>query len=276
MNDFQVRFLSSIALFIPLILLFSEIDFIFMIVIHTLLTLCLWEFFRLLNFKEFLTIKDVNIQFLLSRQKISYFESFLIIKINFLALFLYFFSVNFIFVILLSLILLYLCFCYKKDLLKLIGLIYCACPFFLLILFRTDENYLTYLFFILYYAILTDTFSYLSGKIIKGKKIFPKISSGKTYSGTLGGIIIPCLITVLFFFNKSDYFIIILTSIFFSIGVHFGDLLESYLKRLSYVKDSGNLIPGHGGVLDRFDGILFLVNIFFILKILNFNFFFIM
>jgi phosphatidate cytidylyltransferase len=124
-------------------------------------------------------------------------------------------------------------------------------------------------------VILTDVFSYFSGKILKGKKIYPLISSGKTISGTIGGILIPCILCVLMFINLKDVYLIAFSSIFFSIVVQFGDLLESYFKRLCNVKDSGGLIPGHGGVLDRLDGLFLLTIVIFILKILNFNFFFI-
>ena len=83
----------------------------------------------------------------------------------------------------------------KFDFEKLLGLVYCSAPFFILINLRNDYNYEQYLFFIFFFTILTDVFSYFSGKILKGKKIYPSISAGKTVSGTIGGILIPCILS---------------------------------------------------------------------------------
>ena len=163
----------------------------------------------------------------------------------------------------------------KFDFEKLLGLVYCSAPFFILVNLRNDNNYEQFLFFIFFFTILTDVFSFFSGKIFKGKKIYPSISAGKTVSGTIGGILIPCILSLLMFINLKDFYLVVFSSIFFSMIVQLGDVLESYFKRLCNVKDSGNLIPGHGGVLDRFDGLFLLIMVIFILKILNFNFFFI-
>ena len=115
----------------------------------------------------------------------------------------------------------------------------------------------------------------MTGKIIKGPKIYPKISAGKTISGSMGGLLIPCIFSILIFQSSNDIFLIIFSSIFFSLLIQIGDFLESYFKRYCNVKDSSNLIPGHGGILDRLDGLILLVLIIFILNQLNFNFFFI-
>jgi phosphatidate cytidylyltransferase len=111
---------------------------------------------------------------------------------------------------------------------------------------------------------INDTMAYLVGSII-GKTPLTKISPKKTWEGTIGGIIL-CIIAVSlllpFVFRIHDYnfsvFLAIVSAIA-SITGTFGDLLESKLKRMANVKDSGTLMPGHGGFLDRFDSMLFAV-----------------
>ncbi|MDC2966009.1 phosphatidate cytidylyltransferase [Alphaproteobacteria bacterium] len=272
-KDFQLRFFSSIFLFIPLFFLFSKNNFIFLFVIQILLSLSLWEFFRLKSFKDYHN-KQKKINILLSRHKISSLDFVIIFKVN-LALLLTFYYSNIMVFVVLIFFLLYSYIILKFDFEKLLGLIYCSTPFFILVNLRNDYNYEQFLFFIFFFTILTDVFAFFSGKILKGKKIYPSISSGKTVSGTIGGIVIPCILSLLMFINLKDFYLVVFSSIFFSMIVQLGDFLESYFKRLCNVKDSGNLIPGHGGVLDRFDGLFLLIIVIFILKILNFNFFFI-
>ena len=272
-KDFQLRFFSSIFLFIPLFLLFSKSNFIFLFIIQLLLSLSLWEFFRLKSFKDYIK-KQKKINTLLSRHKISSLDFVIIFKVNLVLLIFYFSNA----ILLFGLLIVFFLHSYlilKFDFEKLLGLVYCSAPFFILVNLRNDYNYEQFLFFIFFFTILTDMFSFFSGKILKGKKIYPLISAGKTVSGTIGGILIPCILSLFMFINIIDFYLIIFSSIFFSIIVQLGDFLESYFKRLCNVKDSGNLIPGHGGVLDRFDGLFLLIIVIFILKILNFNFFFI-
>ena len=272
-KDFELRFFSSIFLFIPLFFLFSKNNFIFLFVIQILLSLSLWEFFRLKSFKDYLK-KKKKINILLSRHKISSLDFVIIFKVN-LALLLTFYYSNIMVFVVLIFFLLYSYLILKFDFEKLLGLVYCSTPFFILVNLRYDNNYEQFLFFIFFFTILTDVFSFFVGNIFKGKKIYPSISVGKTVSGTIGGILIPCILSLFMFINLKDFYLILFSSIFFSMIVQLGDLFESYFKRLCNVKDSGNLIPGHGGVLDRFDGLFLLVMVIFILKILNFNFFFI-
>ena len=275
-KDFQIRFFSSILLFYPLFLLFSKSTTIFLFVTQVLLSLSLWEFFRLKSFKDYLKKQEKKNNLLLSRHKISSLDFFIIFKVNILLL-LYFHYLNYKIIFLILIFFFFYTFLILKfDFEKLLGLVYCSLPFFILVNLRNDNNYDQFLFFIFFFAILTDVFSYFSGKILKGKKIFPKLSAGKTYSGTIGGILIPSILSVLMFVNLADVYLVAFSSIFFSLVVQIGDLLESYFKRLCNVKDSSNLIPGHGGLLDRLDGVFLLIIVIFILKILNFNFFFIM
>ncbi len=274
-KDFQIRFFSSILLFFILFLLFSKNSIIFLFVAQVLLSLSLWEFLRLKSFKDYLKEQLKKNNLLLSRHKISSLDFFIIFIVNILLLLSFHYANYIIIFLILLFFFLYIYLILKFDFEKVLGLIYCSAPFFILINLRNDYNYDQYLFFIFFFTILTDVFSYFSGKILKGKKIYPSISAGKTYSGTIGGILIPSLFSVVMFYNLVDFYLVLLSSIFFSLVVQLGDLLESYFKRLCDVKDSSNLIPGHGGLLDRLDGVFLLIIVIFILKILNFNLFFI-
>jgi phosphatidate cytidylyltransferase len=129
-----------------------------------------------------------------------------------------------------------------------------------LFFFRTLKPYFKFNLWILVSVWITDSAAYGVGKLLKGPRLVPRISPGKTWSGFLGGTIIGwagC-------FGLGQYWGI---QSFFSqpikmvgfgmiLGIHGGDLLESALKRKFCIKDSGSLLPGHGGVLDRFDSFL--------------------
>lgn len=109
----------------------------------------------------------------------------------------------------------------------------------------------------------TDSGAYLTGRRFGTRKLAPTISPNKTVEGSIGGVLSAVLVTAIFMMvdrnvaAPHNYFTMLLFSIIFSIGGQFGDLLESSIKRHYGVKDSGKFIPGHGGVLDRFDSMLF-------------------
>ena len=107
-------------------------------------------------------------------------------------------------------------------------------------------------------CIASDIGGFIFGKLLKGPKL-TKISPKKTYAGAIGSIFLTLLvISILFFmfFGKFNYSIVVL-SIITSLGCQIGDLFFSYLKRKAKIKDTGNFLPGHGGILDRVDGMLF-------------------
>jgi phosphatidate cytidylyltransferase len=105
----------------------------------------------------------------------------------------------------------------------------------------------------------TDILAYFVGRAVGGPKLAPRISPGKTWSGaiggTLSGVIAGCV--VIWLVGEQLHAGLVLFTIFLSIFSQIGDLFESYIKRRFGVKDSSHLIPGHGGVMDRVDGLVF-------------------
>ena len=126
--------------------------------------------------------------------------------------------------------------------------------------------------YLLSICFFTDIGGYVCGKIIGGKKL-SKISPNKTISGTIGSFLFSLIPLILFLnFNYLDLKLN-LNNIVFSLMVslisQLGDLFVSYLKRKTKIKDTGKLLPGHGGVLDRVDGIIFAIPFsYFLLKII--------
>ena len=112
--------------------------------------------------------------------------------------------------------------------------------------------------FVITICILSDIGGYIFGKIIGGKKL-TKISPSKTYSGASGSLVLSIFFAIAysFTFNIINLISFIIMAISISIVCQLGDIFISYLKRLAKLKDTGNLLPGHGGILDRIDGILF-------------------
>ena len=120
------------------------------------------------------------------------------------------------------------------------------------------ENKQTIFLLILSICIFTDIGGYIFGKIFKGKKL-TSISPNKTYSGMIGSFICSLIVSMLFisYFNLSFY--LIFFTFLISLVSQSGDLFISYLKRKADIKDTGNFLPGHGGLLDRMYGMIFAV-----------------
>lgn len=140
---------------------------------------------------------------------------------------------------------------------KIFGVGYIVLPTASLIYIRTIEQgyeIIVWMFVIIW---CTDIFAYLGGRFFKGPKLIPFISPNKTWSGLFSGVTagtLAGLIIVNTFNGNAEDFLII--TFIISIYSQIGDLLESFIKRQFNTKDSGSVIPGHGGVLDRVDGIV--------------------
>ena len=155
-----------------------------------------------------------------------------------------------------------------------LGLFYLLFPFILGAYFLRGNSFESALFFIivLCICICSDTGGYVFGNIIGGKKL-TKISPNKTISGTIGSFIFSIL--PIFLIDLQNYIDInfdfslknILFCLIISLTCQLGDLFISYFKRLNKVKNTGSILPGHGGLLDRIDGIIFAIPTASILKL---------
>ena len=123
---------------------------------------------------------------------------------------------------------------------------------------QVESNFKINIFYLVSICICSDIGGFIFGKIFKGKKL-TKISPNKTVSGSIGSFILSLTLVPIFYYSFNN-FNSILNLIFISIIVSFfcqlGDLFVSYLKRKAKVKDTSNILPGHGGLLDRIDGML--------------------
>jgi len=143
---------------------------------------------------------------------------------------------------------------------------------FLLLLYMNQIPYLHYLVGnIFLYSFIFDTTAFFTGKYFGFYRLLPSISPKKTWEGLFGGMIAVFIILLLNPLNLSLNSTPIKISLALIIGLTAttGDLFESYLKRISDLKDSGSLLPGHGGLLDRFDSILAVTLLFYILYMYN-------
>ena len=141
-----------------------------------------------------------------------------------------------------------------------LGLIYVALPFSLLNFITTFNNTYSYQLLFGFFFILwsNDTGAYLMGSAIGNHKLFLRVSPGKTWEGSIGGAIAAYSVAYIIsgwytIINVNDWMVI--ATILIVIGT-LGDLVESLFKRSIDVKDSGNILPGHGGILDRFDSLI--------------------
>ena len=151
-----------------------------------------------------------------------------------------------------------------KKIYYLPGFIYIFFSFYTFYFLRNEIDYRFFLLIFLI-CIATDVGGYIFGKILKGPKL-TKISPNKTYAGMLGGFVLSAILAFIYFnnltfFSLAEYdgeFGIQTLSIVLSISLisQIGDLIISFFKRKSKIKNTGKIIPGHGGILDRIDGMI--------------------
>jgi len=267
LKNILVRSLSGLLLII--IIVFGVIihQFSFYILFLIISSLSLWEFYILAYREKARTQKFYGIA-----------TSILIFTINFL------YANNFVDEKIFLLIIPLLLFIFISELYMdskrpflniaytLFGLFYITLPFSLLnhmVLFKTEIEVIFKPEILLCIFILIwtyDTFAYLFGITLGTHRLFSRISPKKSWEGTIGG----ALVTILSSFLLVQFFPIlafenwIIISIIVVITSTYGDLIESMFKRSINIKDSGNIIPGHGGMLDRFDSFIFAIPFVFI------------
>lgn len=141
-----------------------------------------------------------------------------------------------------------------------LGILYVAVPFALLNVAAFDEGRYNYqiIFGCLFILWASDTGAYFSGKLFGRRKLFERISPKKSWEGFFGGTLLALVIALIMaqYFHSLSLFSWMTICLIIIVGGTFGDLVESLLKRSIEIKDSGNSLPGHGGFLDRFDGLL--------------------
>ena len=273
-NSLLVRMLSSFVMLTIFIVMVNSNNLIFLIFSQFLLFLTNWEICRMLEFRSYEKKTVDGINFLLSRCKIRKYDFMLIILVN-----LFVFLSNFSFLVPQILCFIFISICLLKltdiSIVKIICLLYVTLSFVFLNKISQSNEFISFIFFIVFFTMLVDVSAYFIGSIIGGPKILPNVSPNKTVAGCIGGIIVPIFLCTIIFFKNSNISNIIYLSFLFSIISQVGDFIESGFKRYCRVKDSSNLIPGHGGLLDRLDSIFALIIFVSIIKLLDYNFFFI-
>ena len=155
----------------------------------------------------------------------------------------------------------------KRKSYKIPGFIFLIASIYLTTLLRGNTNFELYFFLItILVCVATDIGGYVFGNLFKGPKINKRISPNKTYAGSIGGYLLSVILVYFFAqnsfliaddlpnnFRKDEFILVLLISTVSQIG----DFIISFFKRKSKIKNTGSIIPGHGGLLDRIDGMLF-------------------
>ena len=163
--------------------------------------------------------------------------------------------------------------CNKKNNMKNIGIIFLLFSFYTAFNIR-EQSGLNFFLFIIIVCIFTDIGGYIFGKTFKGPKL-TQISPNKTYAGVIGSFLLSLiagLVFIKYFWSIEDFKIdfIILIILLISLISQIGDLIISYFKRKAKLKDTGKILPGHGGLLDRIDGMIFAFPFFYLIELTDY------
>ena len=134
-----------------------------------------------------------------------------------------------------------------------------------------DDYIIEYLLHIIFSIWIFDSFSLIGGRLIGGRKLIPKISPNKTYSGFIVGFLSLLFFSILLKIFYYQHNMIIIFTLLIGLISFIGDAIESYFKRFLKIKDFSNLMPGHGGVIDRMDAFILFFLLHFIFTVLIFN-----
>lgn len=166
-----------------------------------------------------------------------------------------------------------------RGMASVFGIVYISVMFGFLLLFETLPSGIYYMWMVFVIAFTTDTAAYFVGMALGKTKLAPKISPKKTVAGAFGGVFFAAIAMVIYglvlqygFGVKLPLYIYIVMGILGSIAGQCGDLTASMLKRKMEIKDFGKCLPGHGGILDRFDSILFIIPVVYVFAVYTFGY----
>ncbi|MBT8229506.1 MAG: phosphatidate cytidylyltransferase [Bacteroidia bacterium] len=258
------RILTAIGFGIPFLVLLLFNDITRVILLAILILLSAMEFLGLKHSKLFKTpvaIFSLSVSILILAVSVFFNQYYLF--------FLYAALIS-------GVILLFNLFSGQKSLLDkghgLFSMIYTTLPYTALVASRDAVDFKLVFFSMIILIWISDSSAYFVGKSVGKKKLMPSVSPGKTWEGFLGAGMITLICSYIFFSLNPQYSMT--TWLFIGLAVWLfgsaGDLVESKFKRSINIKDSGSLLPGHGGILDRFDGFFFCIPfVLIIIEILN-------
>ncbi len=257
MNDLTKRVLTSLILIPITIYAVYKGEFIFTIYLLAIVSLGYWEYQRILKIKS------------LYCAIISYITVILFPLLAYYNIDFFLYLSSFIFLVWFVRIL------YDKVEIEifwssyLFVILYIGFGISFSILIRNIDNGMFLLGSVLIVSAFNDISAYLVGKFFGVRKAFPNVSPNKTFEGSFAGIIFSIILTALLF-KYFGFAISIIQSMFVGLIISFlgiiGDLFESYIKRKSKIKDTGKLLPGHGGILDRIDSLIFILPFFYLIS----------